>query len=419
MYEIESVRAFEVLDSRGNPTVMASVKTPISYGKAAVPSGASTGTREALELRDGGDRYMGKGVLKAVENVEQRIAPKIIGMDVRDQCGIDNLMIKCDGTEDKSDLGANTVLAVSLAVSRAASSALDVPLYRYLGRPNDITLPVPFLNVINGGEHAGNELDIQEHMIAPVGAKNFQEALRMGVEVYHVLGTLLKERYGPSATNVGDEGGYAPPINDPLDAFDLIVEAIDKTGYTKEVKIAVDTAASEFYKEGSYMFGGKNLNPSEMVDFYERLIEEYPIVSLEDPLAEDDWPGFEEITQRIGKKVQVVGDDIFVSNPKIIDRGIKENVCNAVLLKVNQIGSLTEALEAASLAMNNGYGIMVSHRSGETSDDFIADLSVALSCGQIKSGAPCRGERTSKYNRLLEIEEELHTTSNYGPNNTT
>jgi len=419
MYEITSIDALEVLDSRGNPTIQVAVTTPVSVGKASVPSGASTGKREALELRDKDDRYRGKGVLSAIENIEDRISPMIIGLDVRDQGLIDKKMIDLDGTEDKSSLGANSILAVSLAVSKAAAVAVDLPLYAYLGRPNDVRLPVPFMNVINGGEHAGNDLDIQEHMIAPVGAKNFSEALRMGVEVYHTLGSLLKKRYGPVATNVGDEGGYAPPIDDPIEAFEIIVEAIDQLGYTEEVKIAVDTAASEFYNDGSYLFGGKELDSSHMVDFYEMLIDEYPIISLEDPLAEDDWPGFKELTTRLGDDVQIVGDDIFVSNPKIIEKGIQEGVCNSVLLKVNQIGSLSEALDAASLAMNNGYGIMVSHRSGETTDDFIADLSVALSCGQIKSGAPCRGERTVKYNRLLEIENELTHSSTYGLNNIT
>ncbi len=414
MYEVNSIDALEVLDSRGNPTVQVTVTTPVSIGKASVPSGASTGKREALELRDDGERYRGKGVLTAVENIEEQIAPMLIGYDVRDQVGIDKTMLELDGTEDKSSLGANSILAVSLAVSKAAAAAVDLPLYVYLGRPNDVKLPVPFLNVINGGEHAGNDLDIQEHMIAPVGASNFSEALRMGVEVYHALGALLKDRYGPVATNVGDEGGYAPPIDDPIEPFELILEAIDQLGYTGEVKIAVDTAASEFYTDGLYSFGGKELESSEMVDFYEMLIGKYPIVSLEDPLAEDDWSGFKEITTRIGEDVQIVGDDIFVSNPTIIERGISEGVCNAVLLKVNQIGSLSEALDAASLAMSSGYGIMVSHRSGETTDDFIADLSVALSCGQIKSGAPCRGERTVKYNRLLEIEKELGAFSSYG-----
>ncbi len=414
MYEIESVRAFEVLDSRGNPTVMAVVETPISYGRAAVPSGASTGAREALELRDGDDRYMGKGVMKAVENVNLRIGPELFGMDVRDQCGIDGMMIEMDGTEDKSELGANAILAVSMAASRAAAAAMDVPLYRYLGRPNDSVLPVPFMNVINGGEHAGNDLDIQEHMIAPVGAKTYKEGLRMGVEVYHTLATLLKERYGPAATNVGDEGGYAPPIDDPVEAFDVILEAIDRAGYTDEVKIAVDSAASEFYQNGSYNFGGRSLDSTDMIDFYERLIQEYPIISLEDPLAEDDWEGFLEITERIGDRVQIVGDDLFVSNPAIIERGIEEGICNALLLKVNQIGTLTEALDAATLSIKNGYGVMVSHRSGETCDDFIADLSVALSCGQIKTGAPARSERTAKYNRLLEIDDELGLSSKYG-----
>lgn len=414
MFQIEYVMAREILDSRGNPTVYAEVLTGISRGYAAVPSGASTGSREAIELRDGDERrYRGKGVLKAVENIEERISPEIIGMDVRDQAALDRCMIELDGTDNKSELGANAILAVSLAASRAAADAVELPLYRYLGRTNDVVLPVPFFNVINGGEHAGNELDIQEHMIAPVGAPNFKEALRMGVEVYHQLGTLLKKKYGPSATNVGDEGGFAPPIEDPVEPFDLIIDAIDIAGYSGDIKIAVDTAASEFYEEGKYLFGGKSLQSSDMVDFYEKLVEEYPVISLEDPLAEDDWPGFKEMTRRLGKKVQIVGDDIFVSDPGIITKGIQEDVCNAVLLKVNQIGTLTEALDAASLAMKNGYGIMVSHRSGETSDHYIADLAVALSCGQIKSGAPARGERTVKYNRLLDIEEELGRSAKY------
>ncbi len=415
MYHIEYVRAREILDSRGNPTVRAEVITGISSGSAAVPSGASTGSREAVELRDGDkDRYRGKGVLKAVENVNDRIGPALLGMDVREQRAVDRCMLELDGTENKGELGANAILAVSLAVSRAAANGVELPLYRYLGRANDVKLPVPFLNVINGGEHAGNELDIQEHMIAPVGAPDFREALRMGVEVYHELSSLLKKKYGPVAINVGDEGGFAPPLKDPVEPFELVVDAIDKAGYTDEVMIAVDAAASEFYNDGRYHFGGKVLQSHEMVDFYEKLVEEFPVISLEDPLAEDDWPGFKEVTQRIGTTTRIIGDDIFVSNPGIIERGIREGVCNSVLLKVNQIGTLTEALDAASLSMNNGYGIMVSHRSGETSDDYIADLAVALSCGMIKSGAPARGERTSKYNRLLEIEEELGVVSAYG-----
>ncbi len=420
MFQIEAVRAREILDSRGNPTVMATVYTDISKGSAAVPSGASTGSREALEMRDGdSNRYKGKGVLDAIENIKGRIAPIVTGMDVRNQCLIDHMMIELDGTDNKSELGANAILAVSLAASRAAAAAVELPLYRYLGRSNDTVLPVPFLNVINGGEHAGNELDIQEHMIAPVGAESFTEAMRMGVEVYHTLGGILKKRYGPTATNVGDEGGFAPPLKDPVEPFELITDAIDTAGYSGKVKIAVDTAASEFYDSGKYSFAGKESDSSDMIEFYQRLIDEYPIISLEDPLAEDDWSGFKDITEALGKDIQIVGDDIFVSNPKIIERGIKENVCNALLLKVNQIGTLTEALDAASMAMNNGYRVMVSHRSGETSDDYIADLAVALSCGQIKSGAPTRGERTAKYNRLMDIEEELGVSSAYGFNSTT
>ncbi len=407
MYEIESVHAMEILDSRGNPTVKALVETTVSYGEAAVPSGASTGSREALELRDGGERYGGKGVQKAVDNINQEIGPKVIGFDVRNQYDLDRFMIELDGTENKSNLGANAILAVSMAAARAASAAVDVPLYHYLGRPNDRVLPVPFMNVLNGGEHAGNELDIQEYMIAPIGAKSFKEAMKMGAEIYHTLGSIIQNRYGPSAANIGDEGGYAPPLTDPLEPFELIMEAIEECGYTEEVKLAIDAAASEFYNNGSYIFGGKDLINMDLIEFYERLIDEYPLISLEDPLAEDDWEGFIELTKEIGDKVQVVGDDIFVTNPSIIKEGIEQGACNALLLKVNQIGTLTESLEAASLAMNNGYNVMVSHRSGETTDDFIADLSVALSCSQIKSGAPARSERTAKYNRLLEIEAEL------------
>ncbi len=420
MYQIEAVKAREIIDSRGNPTVMATVFTELSKGSAAVPSGASTGSREALELRDGDKkRYLGKGVLKAVENINEGIGRNITGMDVRNQRFIDEFMLELDGTENKSELGANAILAVSLAASRAAADAVGLPLYRYLGRSNDTVLPIPFLNVINGGEHAGNELDIQEHMIAPVGAESFAEAMRMGVEIYHTLGSILKKRYGPTATNVGDEGGFAPPLKDPVEPFELIMDAIETAGYTGKVKIAVDTAASEFYGSGKYTFAGKELDSSEMIEFYQRLIQEYPIISLEDPLAEDDWSGFKDITTRLGNEVEIIGDDIFVSNPRIIRRGIDEKVCNALLLKVNQIGTLTEALDAATMAMNNGYKVMVSHRSGETGDDFIADLSVALSCGRIKSGAPARSERTAKYNRLLEIEEELGISSVYGFNNTT
>jgi len=414
MSKIESIHAREILDSRGNPTVEAVVKTKKGYGRAAVPSGASTGSNEALELRDEEERYRGKGVKRAVENIKDKISPSLVGEDITKQARIDKKMIEMDGSEDKSDLGANSILAVSLAVARAAADDLDIPLFRYLGRSNDVLLPVPFMNVLNGGEHAGNELDIQEYMIVPIGAKSFKEGLRIGTETYHVLGDIIEERYGAGATNLGDEGGYAPPLKDPIEPFELMMEAIEKSGYSDEIKLAIDSAATEFKTHEGYESGGELLSSEEMIEFYDRIIEDYPLISIEDPLGEEDWNGFVEITDRWGDELQIVGDDIFVSNPDIIKKGIDEGACNAVLLKVNQIGSLTEAMDAASLAINNGYNVMVSHRSGETIDDFIADLSVALSSGQIKTGAPSRGERTAKYNRLLRIEEKLESVSRYG-----
>ncbi|MFP3871497.1 MAG: phosphopyruvate hydratase [Candidatus Natronoplasma sp.] len=414
MITIESIKAREVLDSRGNPTVKAVVETPYGTGKAAVPSGASTGKHEALELRDGGKRYGGKGVKKAIENIKDTISPELLGEDVTGQAEIDRKMIELDGTEDKSELGANAILAVSLATARAAADTFDLPLYRYLGRVNDVTLPVPFMNVLNGGEHAGNDLDIQEYMIAPTDAKDFSEALRIGTEVYHSLGDIIEDRFGPAATNLGDEGGYAPPLSDPTEPFELILDAVEECGYSDEIDLAIDTAASEFKTPQGYESGGDVLSSEEMIQFYEEMVENYPLISIEDPLGEEDQEGFVEITERLADQVQIVGDDYFVSDPKLIQKGIEDGACNAVLLKVNQIGSLTEAMDAASLALRNSYNVMVSHRSGETSDPFIADLSVAISSQQIKTGAPARGERTSKYNRLLEIEEELAEISKYG-----
>ncbi len=414
MVEIVSIDAREILDSRGNPTVQALVKTKKCVGKASVPSGASTGMNEALELRDESDRYRGKGVQKAVENIKNLIASELLGEDVTEQMKIDKKMIELDGTEDKSNLGANAILAVSLASARAASKEVNLPLYSYIGRLNDVTLPIPFMNVLNGGEHAGNELDIQEYMIAPTKTENFKEALRIGAEVYHSLGDIIEKEYGSSATNLGDEGGYAPPLSDPTEPFDLILEAIDDCGYSEEIDLAIDTAASELKTPKGYESRGEIVSSEEMIQFYEEVVKDYPLVSIEDPLGEDDWKGFIEITQRIGDEVQVIGDDLFVSDPELIQKGIEEGACNSILLKVNQIGTLTEAMEAATLAVENGYNVMVSHRSGETSDPFIADLSVALSSRQIKTGAPARGERTAKYNRLLAIEEELGYISNYG-----
>ncbi len=413
MILIESVDAREILDSRGTPTVEAVVETSRGAGKAKVPSGASTGSNEALELRDGDPRYGGKGVQKAVKNIRETIGPELIGEEVTHQSDIDHKMNILDGEEDKSNLGANAILAVSLAAARAAADSLDIPLYRYLGRSNDLTLPVPYLNVLNGGEHAGNDLDIQEYMIVPDGAESFKESLRIGTEVYHTLGHIIEEKHGPSATNIGDEGGYAPPLEDPTEPFDLMMEAVERCGYRDEVDLAIDTAASEFKTSKGYESGSQVLGTEEMIHFYDEMIKDYPLISIEDPLGEEDWGGFAEMTERLKDELQIVGDDLFVSDPELIKKGIDMGACNAVLLKVNQIGTLTEAMDAASLAFKNGYDVMVSHRSGETPDHFIADLAVALSCGQIKSGAPARGERVAKYNRLLKIEEELGSQAKY------
>ncbi|WP_457620059.1 phosphopyruvate hydratase [Methanopyrus sp.] len=422
MPRIVSVKAREVLDSRGEPTVEVEVELEDgTVGRAMVPSGASTGTYEALELRDGDDRYGGKGVRRAVRNVEEIIAPEIEGLDATAQPDIDRTMIELDGTENKSHLGANAILGVSLAVARAAAKSLGVPLYRYLGGPTARRLPVPFMNVINGGEHAGNELDFQEHMIVPHGFESFSEALRAGVETYHVLGELLEEEYGPIATNVGDEGGYAPPMKDMVEPLEALVEAIEEAGYApdKEIALALDAAASEFYDEdsGTYRAYGQEYTRDELIDVYKDLVSQYPIVSIEDPLHEEDFRGFAKITKELGDEIQIVGDDLFVTNPDRLRKGIETGAANALLLKVNQIGTLTEALEAGELALQHGYGVMVSHRSGDTEDTFIADLAVALGCGQIKTGAPARSSRTAKYNRLLRIEEDLAGTAEFGPRN--
>jgi len=419
---IVAVRAREVLDSRGNPTVEAEVELEDgTVGRAMVPSGASTGSHEALELRDGDERFHGKGVRRAVRNVENVIAPELEGMDVTDQAAIDALMVDLDGTGNKSHLGANAILAVSLAVARTAAKALGVPLYKYLGGPTATRLPVPFMNVINGGEHAGNDLDFQEHMIVPHGFDRFSEALRAGAEVYHTLGEILEDRYGPAATNVGDEGGYAPPMADMVEPFEVLVEAIEETGYDpgKEVALALDAAATEFYDEdaGVYRAYGEEYSRDDLLEIYKELVDTFPIVSIEDPFHEEDFRGFAKITREMGDEVQIVGDDIFVTNPERIAKGIKMGAANAVLIKVNQIGTLTEAVEAARLAMDHGYCAMVSHRSGETEDPFIADLAVALGCGQIKTGAPARSSRTAKYNRLLRIEEDLAGAAEFGPRN--
>jgi enolase len=411
---IKSIKAREILDSRGNPTVEVDVELADgAIGRAAVPSGASTGAFEAVELRDGGERYLGKGVLSAISNVQKEIAPKLIGADPFAQRTIDKLMIDLDGSANKSKLGANAILGVSLAVARAASTSKKLPLYRYLGGESADLLPVPMMNILNGGAHADTNVDIQEFMIAPIGAKNFKEALRWGAEVYHALKTVLKKR--GLATSIGDEGGFAPNLDSNRAALDLIVEAINKAGFKlgSEIALAMDVAATEFYKDGSYNFEGSKLTAAEMIAYYKDLVDSYPLVSIEDPLSEDDWEGWRAITDVLGEKVQLVGDDLFVTNPERLSRGIAAKTANALLVKVNQIGSLTETLDAVAMADKAGYRSMMSHRSGETEDTTIADLAVATSAGQIKTGAPARSERVAKYNQLLRIEEELGTRARY------
>ncbi|ACS32579.1 phosphopyruvate hydratase [Thermococcus gammatolerans] len=410
-FEITAVVAREILDSRGNPTVEVEVYTPVSMGRAAVPSGASTGTHEALELRDGGKRFHGKGVRRAVENVNKIIAPEIIGMDVTWQRDIDMLMIELDGTENKSNLGANAILGVSLAVAKAAANALGLPLYQYIGGTNAYVMPVPMSNVINGGVHAGNELDFQEFMIMPVGAKSFREGIRWVSETYHTLKKVIAEKYGKNAVNVGDEGGFAPPMKEVTEPLEVLIKAIEEAGYKPgdEIAFALDAASSEFYDEklGKYVVGGKEYDRGELLELYRELVSKYPIVSIEDPFHEEDWEGFVMITRELGGKIQIVGDDLFVTNPKRIRKGIEMGAANALLLKVNQIGTLSEAIDAAYTAFRAGYGVVVSHRSGETEDATIADLAVALNAGQIKTGAPARSDRNAKYNQLIRIEEEL------------
>lgn len=403
---IEKVRAREIIDSRGNPTVEVDVYTKKGFGRDSVPSGASVGAHEALELRDGGRRFWGMGVLRAVESVNEVIAPRIIGMDAREQEEIDGLMVELDGTENKSRLGANAILGVSLAVARAAADTAGTPLYEYLRR-SEYVMPVPLMNVINGGKHAGNLLSVQEFIIIPVGAGSFREALRTGSEVYHVLKSLLKERYGLMAVNVGDEGGFTPPMRETREALDALRMAVERSGREGEVLLAIDAAALSFYENGLYRIDGRSLTGEELLEFYERLADEYPIASIEDPFHEEDFEGFSELTRRLGRRVQIVGDDLFATNPRRLARGVDTGAANALLLKVNQIGTLTEAMHVAELCFRNRYRVVVSHRSGETESTTIADIAVALGCGQIKTGAPARGERTAKYNRLLRIEEEL------------
>ncbi|MCB2172092.1 phosphopyruvate hydratase [archaeon] len=413
--KIEYIHAREILDSRGNPTLEVEITTDSGFfGRAAIPSGASTGIWEAVELRDNDNRFHGKGLKKALKVIKDEIFPALRGMDVTQQKEIDYKMIELDGTENKSRLGGNTILGISVAAAKAAAASEKKRLYEYFNKDSNL-LPVPFFNVINGGMHAGNSLDFQEFMIAPTGAENFHEALRMGSEIYQQLKSDLKKQYGKDATNVGDEGGFSPPMKTPEEALDMILAAAEEMGYTDETVLAMDVAANSFYKEnGVYSFTGKDVTTGELIDVYKELVDKYPIKSIEDLLEEEDYEGFAEATKAL--PIQIVGDDIFVTNKKRLQKGIDMGACNALLWKVNQIGTLTEAFEAAKLAMDNGYNVMASHRSGETEDPFVADLSVALGCGQIKSGAPCRGERTAKYNQLLRIEEWLGEKAKYPKN---
>jgi len=417
MTMIEDIYAREILDSRGNPTVEVEVVLISgAVGRAAVPSGASTGAHEALELRDGDEkRYGGKGVLKAVENVNEKIAEGLIGWDALDQAGIDTFLVGLDGTPNKSSLGANATLGVSLAVAKAAADALDLPLYRYLGGVGANTLPVPLMNILNWGKHAADSTDLQEFMIAPAGAPNFSEALRWGTEVYHSLKAVLKKKgYN---TNVGDEGGFARPLGSNEEAIEGIRAAIERAGYKagEDIHIVLDPAATEFYEEGVYHLRkeGRKLTGAQMVDFYVHWVETYPIISIEDGLAEDDWEGWRLLTQRVGDKIQIVGDDLLVTNVQCLKRAIEEKAANSILVKVNQIGTLSEAMAAVEMARKAGWTQIISHRSGETEDTTIADLAVALNTGQIKAGAPCRSERVAKYNQLLRMEEELGDTARY------
>ncbi|MGH8950598.1 MAG: phosphopyruvate hydratase [Acidimicrobiia bacterium] len=405
---IERIVARQVLDSRGNPTVEAEVHTTGGgFGRAIVPSGASTGALEAVELRDGGERWGGKGVTRAVSNIRDQIAPALTGLDVTRQEHIDQMMIDLDGTPTKGKLGANAILAVSLAVARAASVAVGLPLYRYLGGPAGQVLPVPCLNVLNGGAHAANSVDIQEFMVVPAGLPSFSEALRAGVEVYHALKRVVAGR--GLGTNVGDEGGLAPDLPTNVSAIELLVEAIEVAGYElgDQIALALDVAATEFHREGHYTLEGGEMTSAELVDYLADLVGRYPLVSIEDGLAEDDWEGWKELTSRVGHRIQLVGDDLFVTNEEILRKGIGQGVANAILIKVNQIGSVSETLHTMGTAKGASYRTMVSHRSGETEDTFIAHLAVATNAGQIKAGAPARGERTAKYNQLLRIEESL------------
>jgi enolase len=411
---IEAIGAREILDSRGNPTVEVEVLLEDgTAARAAVPSGASTGAFEAVELRDGAKRYLGKGVEKAINNVVEVIAPEVVGLDAQDQRLVDQTMIDLDGTNNKAKLGANAILGVSLAVAKASAEHADLSLFKYVGGNNAHVLPVPMMNILNGGAHADTNVDIQEFMVAPIGADSFKESLRWGAEIYHSLKSVLKKR--GLATSIGDEGGFAPNLESNRAALDLILEAVEGAGFKPgtEIALAMDVAATEFYENGKYSFEGKQLTAAEMIAYYSSLVSSYPLVSIEDPLNEDDWDGWAAITHELGSKVQLVGDDLFVTNPERLAKGIAANTANALLVKVNQIGSLTETLDAVEMAHRAGYRSMMSHRSGETEDVTIADLAVATNCGQIKTGAPARSERVAKYNQLLRIEEELGDGARY------
>lgn len=412
---ITQIHAREVLDSRGNPTVEAEVTTEKGIFRAIVPSGASTGVHEAIELRDGGNRYMGKGVLKAVAHIKESIAPLLIGMDPTQQQAIDKKIIDADGTENKSRFGANAILAVSMAVCKAGAAERGTPLFQHIAElagASEVSLPVPSFNVINGGMHAGNKLAMQEFMLLPIGAESFSEAMRMGTETYHQLKAVIKKKYGQDAVNVGDEGGFAPNIQDNKEGLELLKEAIEHAGYTGKIKIGMDVAASEFFKDGKYDLNFKGDTPDvksgeEMIALYKEFIQQYGIISIEDPFDQDDWDPYTKLTEQVQEATQIVGDDLLVTNPARIKEAIEKKACNSLLLKVNQIGSVSESIEACNLAHEAGWTVMVSHRSGETEDTFIADLVVGLGTGQIKTGAPCRSERLAKYNQLLRIEEQL------------
>ncbi|MFH2111956.1 MAG: phosphopyruvate hydratase [Candidatus Bathyarchaeota archaeon] len=409
--KIKAIHARQILDSRGNPTIEVEVSTARGFaGRAAVPSGASTGIYEAVELRDGGKPFHGKGVLKAVGAVRKEIAPRLKGMDVTAQRELDTAMTELDGTGNKSRLGGNAILGVSVACAKAAADSMGLRLYKYID-PRASLLPVPFFNVINGGKHAGNQLDFQEFMVAPTGASSFTEALRMGAEIYQTLKARLLKKYGKNAINVGDEGGFSPPMTGPEEALEAVQASVEELGYGGKTRLAMDVAASSFYKPNGYHYMGRVISRGELIDVYRELVSKFHVASIEDPLEEEDYEGFVEATKAL--PIQIVGDDLFVTNPERLRKGIEMGACNSLLWKVNQIGSLTEARDAAELAMRSGYTVMASHRSGETEDPFVADLSVGIGCGQIKTGAPARGERTAKYNQLLRIEEWLGEEARY------